>query len=74
MTDWIEIERKIISVMKTADERSLSTHQIGQRVEVHHSTAKKHLKLMEFHGVVRQTSNGRVTLWNLTDDNDVLEG
>ncbi len=65
MQDWVEIERRILDVMRTSEIDNLSTHQIGRRAQVHHSTAMKHLKLMEFHGVVVCATNGRITLWSL---------
>ena len=65
MPDWVEIERRILEVLTDAEEKTLSTHQIGKRADIHHSTAKKHLKLMEFHKVVERVTDGRITLWTL---------
>jgi DNA-binding IclR family transcriptional regulator len=65
MVDWVEIEKKILDVIRSSDPNSLSTYQIGQLAQIHHSTAMKHLKLMEFHGIVEKVTNGRITLWTL---------
>jgi len=63
MSDWVEIERRIAEALKAGENTTMSTSQVSRRTRIHHQTAKKHLQLMEFHGIVESVTDGRITLW-----------
>ncbi len=65
MSDWVNIEKRIIETLKAGENIGMTTSQISRRVQIHYQTAMKHLQLMESHGIVARVTDGRITLWIL---------